>query len=231
MRAPSWAWLAGFGLLPYALHGCASAPPPPPPPPPVSAGVVVVVVLLPDDAGQVGRITLSSPQGTQELSRAGEAVRVSTPEPWHSSQGASRSRSISAPAAPFAMDSEYITRVFGAALAARPGPPARFVLYFEGESDRLTAESQARLADVARTVVERRALAVSIVGHTDTVGTREYNFQLGLRRARRVQEAIRAQPVDQSIVRVDSHGKDDLLVQTADNVPEPRNRRVEVTVR
>jgi len=29
--------------------------------------VVVVVVLLPDDAGQVGRITLSSPQGTQEL--------------------------------------------------------------------------------------------------------------------------------------------------------------------
>ena len=217
MRATSWAWLAGFGLLPYALYGCASAPPPPAPPPPASAGVVVVVVLLPDDAGQVGRITLSSPQGTQELSRAREAVRVSTADP--------------ALPAPVAMDPEYITRVFGAALAAQPGPPARFVLFFEDDSDRLTAESQRRLADVARTVVERRALAVSIVGHTDTVGTREYNFQLGLRRARRVQEAIRTQPVDQSIVRVDSHGKSDLLVPTADNVPEPRNRRVEVTIR
>ena len=217
MRATSCAWLAGFGLLPYALYGCASAPPPPPPPPPVSTGVVVEVVLLPDDAGQVGRITLSSPQGTQELSRAGEAVRVSTAEP--------------ALPAPVAMDSAYITRVFGAALAARPGPPAHFVLYFEGDSDRLTAESQQRLAEVARSVVERRALAVSIVGHTDTVGTREYNFQLGLRRARRVQEAIRAQPVDQSIVRVDSHGEADPLVKTGDNVAEPRNRRVEVTVR
>lgn len=217
MRATSCAWLAGFGLLPYALYGCASAPPPPPPPPPVSTGVVGVVVLLPDDAGQVGRITLSSPQGTQELSRAGEAVRVSTAEP--------------ALPAPVAMDSAYITRVFGAALAARPGPPAHFVLYFEGDSDRLTAESQTRLAEVARSVVERRALAVSIVGHTDTVGTREYNFQLGLRRARRVQEAIRTQPVDQSIVRVDSHGEADPLVKTGDNVAEPRNRRVEVTVR
>lgn len=217
MGARSWAWLAGFGLLPYALYGCASAPSPPPPPPPVSAGVVVVVVLLPDDAGQFGRLTLSSPQGTQELSRAGEAVRVSTAEP--------------ALPAPVTMDSEYITRVFGAALAARPGPPARFVLYFEGDSDRLTAESQRRLAEVARTVVERRALAVSIVGHTDTMGTTEYNFQLGLRRARRVQEAIRAQPVDQSIVRVDSHGEKDPLVPTGDNVPEPRNRRVEVTIR
>jgi outer membrane protein OmpA-like peptidoglycan-associated protein len=217
MGATSRAWLAGFGLLPCALYGCASAPPPPPPPPPVSAGVVVVVVLLPDDAGQFGRITLSSPQGTQELSRAGEAVRASTAEP--------------ALPPPVAMDSEYITRVFGAALAARPGPPARFVLYFEGDSDRLTAESQRRLAEVARSVVERRALAVSIVGHTDTVGTREYNFQLGLRRARRVQDAIRTHPVDQSIVRVDSHGKDDPLVPTADNVPEPRNRRVEVTIR
>lgn len=217
MRATSRAWLAGFGLLPYALYGCASAPPPLPPPPPVSAGVVVVVVLLPDDAGQFGRITLSSPQGTQELSRAGEAVRASTAEP--------------ALPAPVAMDSEYITRVFGAALAAQPRPPARFLLYFEGDSDRLTAESQRRLAEVARSVVERRALAVSIVGHTDTMGAREYNFQLGLRRARRVQEAIRTQPVDQSIIRVDSHGKDDLLVPTADNVPEPRNRRVEVTIR
>ncbi len=217
MRATSCAWLAGFGLLPYALYGCASAPPPPPPPPPVSTGVVVEVVLLPDDAGQVGRITLSNPQGTQELSRAGQAVRLSTAEP--------------ALPAPVALDSAYIARVFGAALAARPGPPAHFVLYFEGDSDRLTAESQMRLAEVARSVVERRALAVSIVGHTDTVGTREYNFQLGLRRARRVQEAIRTQAVDQSIVRVDSHGEADPLVKTGDNVAEPRNRRVEVTVR
>jgi outer membrane protein OmpA-like peptidoglycan-associated protein len=88
-----------------------------------------------------------------------------------------------------------------------------------------------RLGEVARSVVERRAIDVSIIGHTDTVGSRAYNFRLGLRRAVKVQEAIRELPIDQSILRVDSHGKDAPLVQTGDNVPEPRNRRVEVTVR
>ena len=36
---------------------------------------------------------------------------------------------------------------------------------------------------------------------------------------------------DQSIVRVDTHGKGAPLVPSGDNVAEPRNRRVEVTVR
>jgi len=206
MRSPSW--LAGLGLLGHVLHGCASAPPPAP---------ASVFVLLPDDSGHIGQLTVSSPGGTQELTRPGEAVRVSA--------------RAQAPAAPFAMRPEEVIRIFGAAIAAQPGPPARFVLYFEDDSDTLTADSQARLDEVVRSVAERRAIDVSIIGHTDTVGTRAYNFRLGLRRALRVQEAIRALPIGESILRIDSHGKDAPLVQTGDNVPEPRNRRVEVTVR
>jgi hypothetical protein len=217
MRAAVWAWLAGLGLLLHALHGCASAPPPEPasvfvPPEPAN-----VFVLLPDDSGLTGQITVSNPGGTQELTRGGEAVRISA--------------LASGPSAPFAMSSEEVTRVFGAAIAARPGPPARFVLHFEGDSDTLTKDSKVRLGEVVRSVVERRAIDVSIIGHTDTVGSRAYNFRLGLRRAVKVQEAIRELPIDQSILRVDSHGEDEPLVQTGDNVPEPRNRRVEVTVR
>jgi outer membrane protein OmpA-like peptidoglycan-associated protein len=34
-----------------------------------------------------------------------------------------------------------------------------------------------------------------------------------------------------STVVVSSHGEADLVVKTRDNVPEPRNRRVEITVR
>ena len=215
MRAAVWAWLAGLGLLLHALHGCVGAPPTPPlpPPPPEPVGVFI---LLPDDSGLVGQITVSNPRGTQELTREGETV-VSTP--------------TSGPSASVAMNSGEVTRVFGAAIAARPGPPARFVLYFEGDSDTLTKDSKVRLGEVVRSVVERRAIDVSIIGHTDTVGSRAYNFGLGLRRAVRVEAAIRELPIDRSILRVDSHGKDAPLVQTGDNVPEPRNRRVEVTVR
>jgi outer membrane protein OmpA-like peptidoglycan-associated protein len=176
-----------------------------------------VFILLADDSDQVGRIAVETSGGTQELARAGEAVAVS---------GAALD-----PPAPIAMPAEEVSRLFGAALAARPGPPARFVLYFEDDSDTLTADSRARLGEIVRSVGERRAIDVSIVGHTDTVGTRGYNFRLGMRRAQRVREAILVLPIDEGILRVDSHGKDAPLVPTGDNVPEPRNRRVEVTVR
>lgn len=213
MRGRARAWLVAGGLVLLALQGCASAPAPPAP--------AIVLILLPDDAGHAGPIMVSGAGGELVLTRAGDAVRVSTrPEQ---------------PTAPFAMPPDDVARVFGPAIAARPGPPARFLLYFEDDSDILTAESRTRLGEVVRSVVDRRAVDVSIVGHTDTVGTRAYNFRLGLRRALRVQEAIRALPVDEAIVqptiRVDTHGKDAPLVATGDNVAEPRNRRVEVTVR
>lgn len=210
MRRQWWAPRAGLGAALLALHACATAPPAPPPP-------AAVFILLADDSDQVGRIAVETPGGTRELTVAGEAVGVS---------GAAL-----APPTPVAMPAEEVSRVFGVAIAARPGPPARFVLYFEDDSDTLTADSRGHLGDIVRSVAERRAIDVSIVGHTDTVGTRAYNFRLGMRRAQRVREAIRVLPIDEAILRVDSHGKDAPLVPTGDNVPEPRNRRVEVTVR
>jgi outer membrane protein OmpA-like peptidoglycan-associated protein len=37
--------------------------------------------------------------------------------------------------------------------------------------------------------------------------------------------------LDPTLIEIVSHGEADLLVPTADDVPEPRNRRVEITVR
>jgi len=105
------------------------------------------------------------------------------------------------------------------------------VLYFKEDSDELTGESQALLPDVVRDIRARHAGDVGVVGHTDTVGTHEYNYRLGLRRAVRVADLLVALGVDRRLLDVTSHGKDDLLVPTGDGVPEPRNRRVEVTIR
>jgi outer membrane protein OmpA-like peptidoglycan-associated protein len=87
------------------------------------------------------------------------------------------------------------------------------------------------LPDVVQSIRERRAGDVGVVGHTDTVGTRPYNYRLGLRRATRVADLLVAAGVDRSLLDLDSHGEDDLLVPTRDDVDEPRNRRVEITVR
>jgi len=119
----------------------------------------------------------------------------------------------------------------GPALAALPKPPARFILYFEHDSADLTAESQALLQKVLGTIRDRAPVDVSVVGHTDTVGKKEYNYALSLRRAKTVASFLIKKGVDPSVLHITSHGKDNPLVPTGDQVPEPRNRRVEITVR
>ena len=57
------------------------------------------------------------------------------------------------------------------------------------------------------------------------------NFELGLRRANAIRSRLVDAGVDPSLIEVTSHGEADLLVQTADEVPESRNRRVEIAVR
>jgi outer membrane protein OmpA-like peptidoglycan-associated protein len=42
---------------------------------------------------------------------------------------------------------------------------------------------------------------------------------------------LAAERIDPGSLEITSHGEANLLVPTADNVSEPRNRRVEVTVR
>jgi outer membrane protein OmpA-like peptidoglycan-associated protein len=80
-------------------------------------------------------------------------------------------------------------------------------------------------------VNEHPAPDVSVVGHTDTLGSAASNQSLSLRRAEAVSRMLK--PVATRIVAMDigGQGESNLLVPTADNVNEPRNRRVELTVR
>jgi outer membrane protein OmpA-like peptidoglycan-associated protein len=68
-----------------------------------------------------------------------------------------------------------------------------------------------------------------IEGHTDTVGSRQYNNTLSDRRAAAVVDYLANNfHVDRSRVEAIGMGKDGLLVPTADQTAEPRNRRVQV---
>jgi len=199
------------GCLAVALlaSACATAPPP-------AAPGGDVVVLLPDAAGKTGAIVVSAGGSERLLTEPRQAVTVAP--------GA-------APGAPFVMTDEEVRRVAGPALEALPQPPARFVLYFDNDSTSLTKQSRARVGEVMRTIRERHSPDVSVVGHTDTVGGKGYNDRLSLRRARAVAALLAAQGVKRSSMEIVSHGKSNPLVPTGDQVPEPRNRCVEVTVR
>jgi outer membrane protein OmpA-like peptidoglycan-associated protein len=174
------------------------------------------ILLLPDDEGKTGSIVVSGSGGERVLSAPRQAVRVSAGTP---------------PDKPFVIPEEEVRAQAGPALEALPKPPARFILYFKHDSDELTRKSLARLPEMMQTIRERAPVDLSVVGHTDTVGDRPYNYQLSLRRARAVAALLAAKGVDSSLFDITSHGKDNPLVPTGDQVSEPRNRRVEVTVR
>ncbi len=209
----------------FLAQGCSAARPvpepvPAPAPPPAAPAAkepVGLVVLLPDPDGHVGRILVSNPHGSQELSQARAATEIAGPN--------------QAPGAPSEMDQGQITRIFGEALAAQPPLPAHYILYFDPNSTRLTAESRRLLPEVIRAIRERNSTDVSIVGHTDRTGSREYNYRLSLMRAQAVRQLIVDAGIDPSSLEITSHGEENPLIPTPDGVAEPRNRRVEITVR
>lgn len=175
-----------------------------------------VIVLLPDDQGKTGAIVVSSAGVERRLDRPRQAVTVESGSP---------------PGRPSVMSREEVQAIAGSALAALPKPPVKFILYFYHDSIDLTKESQAELQKVFQAIRNRAPVDISVVGHTDTLGRREYNYALSLKRAKAVAAILRENGVDPSLLDITSHGKDNPLVRTGDQVPEPRNRRVEITVR
>ncbi|MCB1886667.1 MAG: OmpA family protein [Rhodocyclaceae bacterium] len=172
------------------------------------------VVLLPNEDGSTGRIIVSGPEGQAEVAEAGTAASLDTavPETFDVSRG-------------------EIDTTFGDALQAQPSPPAVFRLYFELGGTQLTPESAALLQDVLNEVGARPGADLSIVGHTDTAGAAADNEALGLERAHFVRDRIIAAGLKLDRISTESHGEGNLLVPTADDVSEPRNRRVEIVVR
>lgn len=63
-------------------------------------------------------------------------------------------------------------------------------IYFDFDSDRLKPESDAVLDGIARVLARNRTWALSIEGHTDNIGSDDYNLELSRRRAAAVKTAL-----------------------------------------
>src|SRR5689334_5043331 len=113
-----------------------------------------LVVLLPDaDSGRTGAAGVSNPSGSVNLAAPRDSTLVA---------------SNRAPGPVTTLSEADVNRLFGDALAALPPAPQRFTLFFRFESDDLTDESRALLADVISAVRRRALPEVAVIGHTDT---------------------------------------------------------------
>ncbi|WP_343565545.1 OmpA family protein [Kiloniella sp. b19] len=112
---------------------------------------------------------------------------------------------------------------------AKPEPLAPFIIYF-GFDDASLSDDGRKIAQQAADAAQKHGASRLLVsGHTDTSGDSKYNVNLAKKRAQAVVDALQSMGVNAS-VRSIVKGEGDPAVETADNVKEAQNRRVEIRV-
>ena len=124
-----------------------------------------------------------------------------------------------------------VKETFGSTLQALPARPTIFLLYFVTGTDELTEESKGDLQRILDELKLRPVPDVYVIGHTDTVGELRGNDQLSAQRAETVKGFLIGIGISAERIQTAGRGKREPIVQTGDNVDEPKNRRVEINVR
>lgn len=198
----------GLALLLMAA-GCAVTPRITPPPRDET------VVLLPGADGKTGALTVTHAGQQATLDQPYATAQVKEPGQIERSQA----------------DPAAVRQAFAPALAAQPPRPVTFRVYFLGDSDEFTPESKLEIQKIFPEIASHPAPEIVVVGHTDRVGTVSYNDALSLRRAERVRNDLVQLGIQRDRITIAGRGEREPIVPTEDEVAEPRNRRVEITVR
>jgi outer membrane protein OmpA-like peptidoglycan-associated protein len=171
--------------------------------------------LLPGKDGKTGALVVESEGQKQTLDKPYAAARVKN---VGSVDGVTSSEAA-------------VKRDFGPALEAQPKRPVSFFLYFLADTDEFAPESKALVNQIFAEIARRPAPEIAIIGHTDRVGAQAYNDALSLRRAERCRDELLKLGIPKVRITIAGRGEREPEVPTADEVAEPRNRRVEISVR
>ena len=170
--------------------------------------------VLPARDGHVGAIVVRGPGSEKVINEAYASVSINGSAQTNGS-----------------LSEAQVREMFGSTIEALPGSPASFTLYFLEGKDELTPESRSELDNVFSELKRRPLPDIVVIGHTDTVGSLEFNDKLSLARAERMREMLISLGLPAERIQAAGRGKRELLIQTEENVSEPRNRRVEISVR
>src|SRR4029453_411018 len=124
------------------------------------------VVLLPEKDGRDAAVDVKQGDQTYVLDKPSAATRQ-----WPMG------------AQPYTSDAKEVQARFGAAIAAQPMRAKSFTLYFLEGQDEFTVESKEIFENVFVEISKYPVPDLVVVGHTDKVGSDQFNDALALRRA------------------------------------------------
>lgn len=179
---------------------------------------------------------------TARAQSADDIIKLLKPKPLSEEGGARGIRPV-APTLPKPASSPYHKAAAGSSVSPKPAsaapepepvteaPSLDMSIEFRTGSAELTANATRKLDELGKALQAKELASYKfrIEGHTDTVGTPDFNKGLSNRRA----ESVVAYLVDRFGVSPErlqavGMGEDGLAVPTGDQVDEPRNRRVHV---
>ena len=108
-------------------------------------------------------------------------------------------------------------------------PAGPQIVFFDYDSFVIKSEFQPVIAAHARFITAVKGRKVSVEGHTDERGGREYNLALGQKRAEAVRNALGLLGVNDSQIEAVSFGKEKPAVTGSDDDAMAKNRRAEIT--
>jgi iron complex outermembrane receptor protein len=112
--------------------------------------------------------------------------------------------------------------------APAPTPARTYLVFFDWDRADLTERARQIVASAAEASTHVQTTRISVNGYTDLSGTAAYNQKLSVRRAEAVEKELIHDGIARSEIFIHGYGETHPLVQTAQGVREPQNRRVEI---
>jgi OmpA-OmpF porin, OOP family len=110
--------------------------------------------------------------------------------------------------------------------------PARsYLIFFDWDKATLSDRAREVIKNAAENSTKVQYTRIEVNGYTDTSGTKQYNQDLSIRRAKVVQGELVRNGVSENAITIQGFGDTNLLVPTGPGVREPQNRRVEIVIR
>jgi OOP family OmpA-OmpF porin len=104
--------------------------------------------------------------------------------------------------------------------------PGHYMIFFELDRATLTSSARQVIAQAAQDYQRTGTVQIALAGHADRSASEDYNLRLSERRVEAVRGELVRLGVPTGSIATTAMGETDPLVQTADGVREPRNRRV-----